>query len=573
MNYKQLFSVKTKTIIFVLAIYFLLSAAFFLIRYLDIKEFVTIRQDAVFQNAKSLYEATIQRAKKFYVTRGYANIDSFGIKDAFEKENAVSLHQLSLPRWNIIRKENPYLNSFCFYDKEGDLLTYFGKMPEKKLSYRHSSKKSYDGFWFSNGTFNYHAVSEARDANSKIIGYVVFVIDPTYFLSEIKNSMDIYTYITYQKSDDKSIVFALKNNDFIDGIIKDRKINNFSEITTKNGIFVPHIISSVGLSAANNFQITFLQDITQWKEILHKAILQSLITMIILMLITAIIISYGFDTILKKLDESNNKLRESQNTLENLNKNLQIKVENEIYKRLKKENEANEKEKMLLHQSKLASMGEMIGNIAHQWRQPLTELSSILINLELFFERDKLTKEKFQTKVKEANDQIMFMSKTIDDFRNFFTSNKKEEEYKISSVIDNVRKLMDSPLKNSDINFKIEIDNDFLLCGYPNEVSQALLNIVCNAKDAILERNVKESLIIIKTFTQDMKNIVTIEDNAGGVHVTPIEKIFEPYFSTKHAKSGTGIGLYMTKTIIEKNNHALIEVKNTQEGTIFIMIF
>jgi len=576
LSYKQinkLLSVKTKTIFLVLVIYFILSIIFFFIRYSDFKEFVSIRQDAELQQVKLIYEVTLQRVKKFYVTRGYANLRSFGIRDAFEKRDITSLYEYSKPRWNIIRRENPYLRSFCFYDNEGNLLTYFGEIPDRKLSYIKTSQGSFDGFCFDSDTFNYHTVTEVKDAKSHTTGYIVFVIDPTYFLSEIEKFMNVYVYISYQKSDHKNMLFISKNDKNIEKIIANHKIKNDSEITTKSSVFVPHIINGVGLSAQDNFQIIFLQDISHWKEILQKAILQSLIALILIMFITAIIINYGFEIILKKLDESNNRLRESQNELENHNKNLQIKIEEEIRQRLKNEREANEKERILVHQSKLASMGEMIGNIAHQWRQPLTELSSIIINLELFFERGKLTKDKFRVKAQEANNQIVFMSKTIDDFRNFFTSNKTKTEYNISYVVENVQKLMDSSLKNNNISFRVDIENDFLVYGYPNEVSQALLNIVSNAKDIILERAIKNGFISIKAFQKDMKHIVTIEDNAGGIQVIPIDKIFEPYFSTKHAKSGTGIGLYMTKTIIEKNNNGTIEVQNSENGAIFILNF
>ncbi len=576
LNYKQinkLFSIKTKTIIMVLVIYFILSAIFFFIRYVDIKDFALESQNAKFKRVKLVYNETLRRVRKFYITRGYANINSFGIKKAFEKEDVDSLHKLSQPRWNVITKENPYLKSFCFYDKDGNLLTYFGKAPQKKLSYLKISKKPYDGFWFNSNSFDYHAVAEARDKKSNIIGYIVFIINPKYFLSEIRKFMNIYAYIVCKKNNGQKMIYMLKNDKSIANIIKHHKIKNSLEIKTKSGIFLPYIINGIGLGKQNNFKIIFLQDILHWKKIIQKAILQSLIILIILMFTTIMIINYGFDIILKELNESNKKLKKSQNELERLNKNLQIKIEKEIQLKLKKEREANEKERILTHQSKLASMGEMIGNIAHQWRQPLTELSSILINMELYFERDKLTKEKFHEKVEEANKQILFMSKTVDDFRNFFASKKKKQKYYISDIMDRVYNLMIASLKNNNIKFIVEIKEDFQIYGFPNEIAQAFLNILSNAKDVILERSTKDATIRVKTFTKNSKNIITISDNAGGIKVTPIDKIFEPYFSTKHAKSGTGIGLYMTKTIIEKNNNGKIEIINSSEGAIFTIIF
>ncbi|MEA2017809.1 MAG: DUF3365 domain-containing protein [Campylobacterota bacterium] len=233
----------------------------------------------------------------------------------------------------------------------------------------------------------------------------------------------------------------------------------------------------------------------------------------------------------------------------------------------------NEREELLMHQNKLASMGEMIGNIAHQWRQPLTQLSSILINIELHFDRNKLTKEKLMDKIEEANGQISFMSNTIDDFRNFFSSGKEKKDYKIQEVIELSKHLMSASLDKNHIHLNIDIQNNFTLFGYPNEVTQAFVNIINNANDVLVEKNIKNKFIKITTFVKKDKNIITIEDNACGIDIAILDKIFEPYFSTKHASIGTGIGLYMTKTIIEKNNNGTISVANTDKGAIFTIIF
>ncbi len=567
---KKFISVKTKTITLVLSIYFILSVIFFFIRYVDISDFAKKSQSAELQKVKLVYSETLKRVRKFYITRGYANINSFGIREAFKKSDIEALHSLSLPRWNIIKKENTYLKSFSFYDRFGNLLTYFGKKVNDRLQYADRFKDSFDGFWFDKNSFYYHAVSAAKDSDKGIIGYIAFVIDPKYFLSEIKKLMNIYAYIVYEK-DGRKRVFMLKNDKNMYQLIDRDKIENGVEIKMGKKIFLPYIIDGKGMDKSNSFKIIFLQDITHWKHTLKKAIVQSILAMLILVMITALIISYGFDIILKELDESNEKLRESQEKLKYLNKNLQIKIKEEIALKLKKEREANEKERLLVHQSKLASMGEMIGNIAHQWRQPLTQLSSILIGLELFYERGKLTKEKFSEKITEANEQIEFMSRTIDDFRNFFTSKKKKEYYNISYIIDNVQKLMSASLKNNGIDLTVDIVDDFKVFGFPNEISQAFLNIISNAKDIILDRGIKNGRISIKAYTDNEKNLISIEDNAGGIEVEPIDKIFEPYFSTKHAKSGTGIGLYMTKTIIEKNNSGHIEVINKKNGALFII--
>ena len=236
---------------------------------------------------------------------------------------------------------------------------------------------------------------------------------------------------------------------------------------------------------------------------------------------------------------------------------------------MKKENEVNEKERMLIHQSKLANMGEMIGNIAHQWRQPLSELSAILIAIELFFERGKLSPEKLSQKIEAGQKQISFMSRTIEDFRNFFSLGKQKSVYDLDEPVREALHLIKSALDNSHIEISLHVKHKIQVEGYANEIAQAVLNILSNAKDILIERDIKASKIIVTIDEEDSKGIITIEDNAKGINIEPIEKIFEPYFSTKHAKSGTGIGLYMCKTIIEKNNQGDLHVNNTTQGAIF----
>ncbi len=566
-------SVKTKTIILVFILFILSAALFFFVRYKDVKDFAALMQQSEKKRVEIVYSQTIKRVKKFYITRGYANINSYGIREAFEKNDKKALYDLSLPRWQIISKENRYLTSFCFYDEKGRLLTYFGKFPEKKLSYFKKMKKPYSGFWYDeNEGFMYHAVSEARDKKGNIVGYVVFVINPKYFLEQIRSIMDVNIYMLY-KNGKHTITFSLGNTRYINYLKYDNNPIKIKEIKIDNKIFLPYIVNGKGMDKSNNFKIIFLQDITYSKTLIHKAIIQSIIAVILFMLVVAIAINYGFDIILKELNESNQKLKNSQDELKELNKNLRKRVEKEIELKLKKEREANEKERILSHQSKLASMGEMIGNIAHQWRQPLTALSSILINIELFFEKGKLTKEKLSNKINEANEQINFMSKTIDDFRNFFSSGKQKEIFNVSVPIKKVENLMSASLSNNDIKLCINIKDNFKLFVYPNEIAQALLNLVSNAKDVILERGIKNGYIKISTFIKDDKQIISIKDNAGGIKASPIEKIYEPYFSTKHATSGTGIGLYMTKTIIEKNNNGKIFVSNNDNGAVFMIAF
>jgi len=259
--------------------------------------------------------------------------------------------------------------------------------------------------------------------------------------------------------------------------------------------------------------------------------------------------------------------------LETVNAQLSERIEAEVEHRLQQTRELQEKERLMTQQNKLAGMGEMIGNIAHQWRQPLTQLSSIMVNLELRQERGKLDDDVFREKMREANEQITFMSETIDDFREFFLPDRSRESYPVSRLFTTIEKLMQAALKNNHIRLEIAIEDDFMLEGYPNEMAQALVNIVSNAKEVFKERNTADPVITLRAFVRGKNHVITITDNAGGIRIEPIEKIFEPYFTTRHASTGTGIGLYMTKTIIEKHNQGSIRVENTREGARFTIVF
>ena len=220
----------------------------------------------------------------------------------------------------------------------------------------------------------------------------------------------------------------------------------------------------------------------------------------------------------------------------------------------------------LQQQSKLASMGEMIGAIAHQWRQPLNAISMSIQNLDDDYE-DGLIDEKFLDEfISKNNDIVKFMSRTIDDFRNFFRVDKSKEDFSVMKAIEDTLSIQEALLKNSYIEAKLS-GNDFEIHGYKSEFQQVMLNLINNAKDEIIEKNIKEGEINI---TLNGKTI-TIEDNAGGVPSEIINRIFEPYFTTKEQGKGTGIGLYMSKMIIENNLGGKIKVLNNKRGAIFVI--
>ena len=248
--------------------------------------------------------------------------------------------------------------------------------------------------------------------------------------------------------------------------------------------------------------------------------------------------------------------------IKKLNQTLEERVKDEVAKN-------REKDTHILNQSRLVQMGEMIGSIAHQWRQPLNEVSTGIQNLKYDYREDLLKDESYVKDFISKNKKtISFMSQTIDDFRNFFSVNKDKKSFDILEATQSVINMQSALLSNKGI--KISLGGEsFELLGFKSEYQQVILIIINNAKDALVENKIKDPIIniVIK------KNKVTIEDNAGGISKKIINRIFEPYFTTKEQGKGTGIGLYMSKMIIEDNMGGILSVRNKNKGARFCISF
>ena len=235
------------------------------------------------------------------------------------------------------------------------------------------------------------------------------------------------------------------------------------------------------------------------------------------------------------------------------------------YNDLKKQNK--EFEKMILQQSKFVKSGEMIANITHQFRQPLNNISYILINLKKRFESEKLDKIFFDKKINQANEQVSFLSKTIDDFKEFYLQEKEKDDFLVKDSIQNALTILNPDLQkdNINLNLKFETFEDIKIFGVKNELSQVILSLVSNSIDALKNRH--NPKISINVVSSSAEVIIEILDNAGGIKAKNLKKIFEPYFSTK--EEGTGIGLYLSKIIIEESFGGKLQVQNIKDGAKF----
>lgn len=544
-------SVKTKTMVLVFGIIVAICLVFLTFRYLDAKNFISQYQIFYTNYVQSVYNQNIRKTKIFYTNRGKANLNSYGISQALSNNDFYKLKNLSKKRWRVLKKENPFLTSMAFYSSNGKLLTYLGTKPLENI------EKKVNGFYKSED-FIFKIFVQDKSG-----GYLNFNLDIRYFLDEILKSTKIIGYVKI----DKQIISHSFKKEYLPFIsFLKNKINHKDKIVSigKKKFFIYTIKTNL-ISSKKDFQTIFFQDISAEQKRLYNSTIRSIIIVLILCLIIFFTLNIGFNVLINRLEENNKELTNSKKELNTLNLMLEHRIEEESRKRMYNE-------QILIHQSKLASMGEMIGNIAHQWRQPLTQLATILVGIELKYENNKLSQKTLCEDMREAEGQINFMSKTIDDFKNFFLKDKTKTKFSIKECVDNAIVLIKSSLKNNMINYEIKIIQDSEILGYKNEVSQVLLNLLANAKDILLEREIKTPFIWITISRQKEYAKITIEDNGGGIKHQLLEKIFEPYFTTKHASAGTGIGLYMSKNIIEKNSGGNLKAENTKNGALFTIL-
>ena len=249
--------------------------------------------------------------------------------------------------------------------------------------------------------------------------------------------------------------------------------------------------------------------------------------------------------------------------LEKLNKKL-IQTNKNLEKRIADEVLSNEKKSAIIYnQSKMASMGEMIGNIAHQWRQPLNAISTIASSLDLNLQIKEVKKEEISTNMEIILNTTKHLSQTVDDFTNFYKLNKHKEQFDIAKTVRSCVAIVDASLSTNYIKIILNLDEDIEICNLKNEFTQSIINLLTNAKDALCENIDKNEAryIFIDLEKKNKKIIISIKDNAGGIQEDNIKRIFEQHFTTKK-DNGSGIGLFMSKQIINEHMNGTIKVKN-----------
>lgn len=350
---------------------------------------------------------------------------------------------------------------------------------------------------------------------------------------------------------------------------------NKTELTKKIG-YVKHIKDWNWIIGSGIYVEDIEFSLHTIKKLKEEEIQNNIINLIItssIILMFAILFSYFIS---KKINQTlyayRKNLFEKQNELARLNDSLSIRVERKT-KELKKLNnsleetienrvqEIKQKDAKLLEQSKMVALGEMIGNISHQWRQPLSAISTSASGLKLKQEMNLLTKDDINSFSDAIVDNANYLSQVIEDFKNYIKDDKVKENFNIADTIKKSLNIVNSSIHNHHITLILDLEESINIESYQNELVQALVNIFTNSKDAYVINNISDNnrYIFIELSEENNKAVIKIKDCAGGIKKDILEKIFEPYFTTKDKNQGTGLGLYMTYQIIVKSIQGSIE--------------
>ena len=249
--------------------------------------------------------------------------------------------------------------------------------------------------------------------------------------------------------------------------------------------------------------------------------------------------------------------KQAEDSLRTLNSTLEERVREELAQN-------RQKDLLLIQQSRLAAMGEMVHNIAHQWRQPLNALALVIRNIKDDYEFGELGPESLNHAVSSAQNLLNRMSSTIDDFRDFFRPDQEKKPFDVAAAVRQAASIMEAAYRNNHIALELELSQDLVADGFPSQYSQAVLNILANAKETIQSRKIDPGLVRVRLAAEGGWATLTVEDNGGGIPADILPKVFDPYFTTK--EQGSGIGLYMTKMIIERNMGGRVGAANSEGG-------
>ena len=409
----------------------------------------------------------------------------------------------------------------------------------------------------------------------------IFTLNYNLDLIEHSRHKDLISKNLIQLIQDKDLVFSLKDYMYLSKLnLNDIKYKYYwQKVGDTYKLYVFNYVNDWDWLVAVCVRVgNISQNITNIigiKEAKRNETIKDSITASIIFILIASLLSYFISLLVNRIISNYKRNIERQKkALQNINKSLESKVEEKtkqledlnakLIDKFKNEVHKNkQKDQLLIDQSKMALMGEMIGNIAHQWRQPLSTISTIASGNTIKIDFDIYNTNDIKNDFSKIVDTTQHLSSTIDDFRNFFMENKRIEQFDLVEIIEKDLSLISSSIQKYYINV-VRNFNSVEITGIKNELVQALLNILGNAKDVLIQKEESNRVIVIDVFKNDNFANIVIKDSGGGISNDILEKIFEPYFTTKDKSIGTGIGLYMTKQIVEDNMNGKLLVSNEE---------
>lgn len=323
----------------------------------------------------------------------------------------------------------------------------------------------------------------------------------------------------------------------------------------------PHLLSIINKSIESVDEQMIRDIVHNWIAVrVEKGFDYTLLAQVSSFLLVIVLVSLYW---IRRLLQEVKKRTRVEDKLKKFNENLEKEISSKV-------EEIHYKDAMLLEKTKLAAMGEMIGSIAHQWRRPLSTLHINVEMLEEDYKENKIDHEFLEKFIKKNSEIILYMSHTIDDFQNFYKIDKEKRLFDVMEKIKAVSDLKLNQLEENGIQITKEGES-FNVLGYPSEFQQVIVSLLSNAKDALLENNIKKPIIQIKLSADAQKGYIQISDNAGGIDDRIIDKVFEPYFTTKEQNGGTGLGLYISKMIIENNMKGTLSLSNKDACSVILI--
>ena len=580
-SYKRLKQIKNITLMFIISMVLGFATVILYFAMQDKKENIEKQIELKKTQLDLTFTKKVFELQNKYSSKLEEFIGDEDILNAFAARDRETLDKLTQIKLDKYMKDEPNFELICFGlpnmtafyrahspKKYGDDISkVHGVLQANKL------KKRVSGFLIAKlGLF--YRVTFPVFKDGKHIGVIAFGINLNYVNDFIQKSFNTESAIivnTKQLKQSKwfnmleegsigNYTIISSNGELINQLSKYKHNIDAKNLKMEDENNIYSVINDIEIFGIKNkpiAKVVLFQDITNETNIYDRYVYTFIAVLTILIIILSYALIMTFNKFLSTIVTINDDLKD-------LNSSLEQRIDEEVQKN-------REKEKQIFEQSKRAQLGEMIGNIAHQWRQPLSIISTSISSVQLQKELGSLSDDELSHSIKKIMDTTQYLSKTIDEFRDFIASSDEVGDFILQDVLDKTLRVNEATFKSNHINLiKRYTETPVKMHSIPGEISQVILIIINNAKDILIERKIQEREVIISVTTdQNDKAVILIEDNAGGIQEDNLPKIFDPYFTTRHQSQGKGIGLYMCNTIVVQHLKGEINVSNGTKGALF----